>query len=309
MGQTALGTRSWWQRTCSLVGANSYDLLRLFVSFALLSAAGLKAYELANEYIFPASVWDSRPFLILLVLIELGLGLWLLFALYAEWSRLAALALFLEFLVFSLVQGLVGYKSCGCLGKLEISPWLTLVFDAIVVCALLALQPKQSGGPKLSSARLRLFALMMVYGLVAAPAVTNMILYFPRAPMWPLRVDKPLRAQLPIDLKRPSTEEILSPMRQATGLNLTIDAALESLAPDYGRIGPTRLTVWQLMEGIAEHQRVPARWDKVENGYHLRSVAFVGSRLTPWFISAALGAAILLGTRVWVASGKQKRAP
>jgi hypothetical protein len=301
---TTIETLPLGTRTLAYIVAHSYDFLRLLVSLALLFAAGLKASQLSSEYLPLSSLWESRFFLTILVLTEIGVGIWLIFGIYAKWSRIAALALFLEFFIYSLLQGLIGQQSCGCLGKMDISPWLMCMFDAVVVAALLSLRPTLYENPLTNSGSGRLLVFVIVYLLIAIPAATNMILYYPRAPLLPLRRDRQLRPEVAVDVSNPTSEEMLKLIGDAAQLSFTIDPQLVHLPPDYGRIGPTKLTVWQLMEGIVEHQRLPARWDKTEQGYHLRNVAPLGTRGSPWLASAAIGAALVFGARVWTTRKK-----
>src|SRR6516162_2660636 len=64
------------------------------VAVGLLAAAFLKTHALATDSVLGIRFWNSRWFLIGLVLVECGYGLWLLFGLYPRWSRVGALCLF-----------------------------------------------------------------------------------------------------------------------------------------------------------------------------------------------------------------------
>jgi hypothetical protein len=69
------------------------------------------------------------------------LGLWLLsgFAKRAAW--VAALAFFALAAAGSLYLAIEGQASCGCFGRVEVSPWWALLLDALVLAALFVWRP------------------------------------------------------------------------------------------------------------------------------------------------------------------------
>ncbi len=69
---------------------------------------------------------------------EALVGLWLL----AGWARhgawLVAVGLFAALAAVSLYLGLIGQSSCGCFGRIRVSPWESLVLDGVCLTGLLA---------------------------------------------------------------------------------------------------------------------------------------------------------------------------
>lgn len=108
----------------------------VLVGVILLTAAVLKAHQLATSPTREISIFTTRWFLIGLVELELALGLWLLSAVYPKQARVAALAVFAGFCSVSLYQALSGEHSCGCFGNLPINPWYTLLFDLAAAAML-----------------------------------------------------------------------------------------------------------------------------------------------------------------------------
>ena len=74
-----------------IIGAlpRGYDALRLFLALLLLTAAGLKAHQLATGPLLGPGLLESRWFLVAVVEFELFFGLWLISGLFsfATWCR------------------------------------------------------------------------------------------------------------------------------------------------------------------------------------------------------------------------------
>ena len=107
-----------------------------FVGLVLLAAAGLKLYGWKVDPV-AQSGWLSLPWVQLLVIqFEIALGVSLL----SGWLRTAAwaatLATFTAFTAFSLHAALVGQASCGCFGRIALSPWITFAIDLAVLFLL-----------------------------------------------------------------------------------------------------------------------------------------------------------------------------
>jgi hypothetical protein len=100
-------------------------LLRL-LGILLLVSAGLKGHELLTVPAAGADLRSNRRFLIFQVELELALGIWLLSGVFKRAAWLAALGCFGVFCAVTLYKGLAGFGSCGCFGRVHVSPWVTL---------------------------------------------------------------------------------------------------------------------------------------------------------------------------------------
>jgi len=101
----------------------------------------LKGYQLATEPTLDKTLFTSRWFLIAQVEFELFLGVFLLSGLYKRPVWLVTLVCFIGFSCVTLYKGLSGQASCGCFGKVPISPWYTLIFDLIASGTLVLFRP------------------------------------------------------------------------------------------------------------------------------------------------------------------------
>ena len=119
-----------------------YDAVRVAVGILLLTAAGLKGYQLATEPLLGTGFLDSRWLLTMTVEFELLFGLWLLANIWPKLSWAAAMGCFSLFTCISLYKALSGYTTCGCFGRLPVNPWWTATLDLVVVFSLLRWRPK-----------------------------------------------------------------------------------------------------------------------------------------------------------------------
>jgi len=83
----------------------------------------------------------SRLFLIGIVEFELLLGLLLLSGILPRFTWASSLICFGGFALVSLYRALSGDASCGCFGRVPVSPWYTAILDLAGVLALLAWRP------------------------------------------------------------------------------------------------------------------------------------------------------------------------
>ena len=154
-----------------------FDVVRIALAAILLAAAGLKAYQLATEPVGGKDIFSFRWSLIAQVEFEILLGVWLLSGLFKRPAWLAALACFAFFCCATLYKALSGAVSCGCFGKIEVSPWYTLVLDVCAVFALLVFPPDAKPAPSGRISRRRLIATGMAAAFVAVPAGVAMGAY------------------------------------------------------------------------------------------------------------------------------------
>ena len=139
MEQPAHVARSGWPLT------NGFRGTPLLVGLLLLGAALLKGQQLVTKSGPGSSFWTSRLVLSAAVAFELLLGMWVLSGIRAGWARLVALASFGLFLAVSLHRALSGETSCGCLGKLSVSPWLSATVDLAGLAGLTLWRPTDTG--------------------------------------------------------------------------------------------------------------------------------------------------------------------
>lgn len=128
------GGRLW----AAVRGWTAYGVLRVALGCILLTAAGLKAHQVATDpLVFLGGGWlESRPVVALAIGFEVFLGLWLVSGIYATAGWKAALACFTVFAGVSLYKAISGSATCGCFGRMEVNPWWTFSFDVTVVMAL-----------------------------------------------------------------------------------------------------------------------------------------------------------------------------
>jgi hypothetical protein len=124
-----------------------FHVVRLLLSFLLLSAAALKAYALWTDPVPAVSLFTSPRWQIALIELETLLGLWLLIGLYPRGAWLAAVVAFSLLAGVSLYLGLIGQPSCGCFGKVAINPWYTFALDVVAVTALWHWRPRPASLP------------------------------------------------------------------------------------------------------------------------------------------------------------------
>jgi hypothetical protein len=118
-----------------------------FIAGAALIIAGLlKTYQLWAEPSFGSLMTWSRRFEIGLVEAQLALGFALIANLWAPTLRPVALLLFVAFIGAALSKVVSGARSCGCLGSVEIRPWVILLGDLAVILGLAIWRPPSCSG-------------------------------------------------------------------------------------------------------------------------------------------------------------------
>jgi thiol-disulfide isomerase/thioredoxin len=127
----------------SLLTVEGYIAVRTILAAILIGAAVLKGYQLATEPVLGSGLLSSRVFLIAVVEFEWLFGVWLLTGMYPKWTWRVALGCFGLFACVSLYKGLSGDASCGCFGRVTVSPWWTLTMDLAAVAALLLWTPRE----------------------------------------------------------------------------------------------------------------------------------------------------------------------
>jgi uncharacterized membrane protein YphA (DoxX/SURF4 family) len=136
----------------------------------LLTAAGLKAHQLATQPVLGAGFLNSRWFVIAVVEFEVLFGLWLLAGLAPRCSWRCAVLLFSAFAVVSAHKALRGDVACGCFGRVQVNPWQTLALDVGVVLALLRWQPVEHRPASVRPIGARLACLVVIWVAIGLPA-------------------------------------------------------------------------------------------------------------------------------------------
>jgi hypothetical protein len=113
----------------------------------LLTAAGLKAQQLATEPVAGTDLLSTRWFLIAVVEGELAGGLWLWAGLFPKWTRRGALAGVALLAMVAAYRGWSGADSCGCFGRVRLNPWWTFAGDLAFLAALARWRPAGAAVP------------------------------------------------------------------------------------------------------------------------------------------------------------------
>jgi hypothetical protein len=107
----------------------------------LLLAALLKSYGLAVDPVARLGFFSTPEFQVAVIEFEVFLAVWLFSGWRPLGSWLLALATFTGFAAVSFWQGWVGQASCGCFGRLAISPWYAFALDVAFLSLLLLGRP------------------------------------------------------------------------------------------------------------------------------------------------------------------------
>ncbi|MEM7625726.1 MAG: MauE/DoxX family redox-associated membrane protein [Planctomycetota bacterium] len=115
---------STWRENVSVI-------TRCIAGSILFLAAAAKTHEL----IYPLQVGakDSPLYQSALILFEIIWACWLFSGFSSKIARIFSICGFSFFAAFAATRWLSGDASCGCFGRQEIPPWLTLCFDLILV--------------------------------------------------------------------------------------------------------------------------------------------------------------------------------
>jgi hypothetical protein len=108
-------------------------------ALTLSAAAILKTQQLASGSSPPAEepVW----FQIFLIVLELALAVWVVSGLRPSAANFSGLVWFSVLLGAALVKALSGDVSCGCFGKVSMSPWAAAAVDSAIVFGFLFSPP------------------------------------------------------------------------------------------------------------------------------------------------------------------------
>jgi hypothetical protein len=115
--------------------------VRLVVATLLLTAAGLKGHALWTQPISSNFVLGSRTAELAVIYGEAILAFWLLAGWQWPLAWLTSLVLFAAFAVRSGWQTWEGHSSCGCFGRVDVAPWVTMLVDLTAMTLLVLARP------------------------------------------------------------------------------------------------------------------------------------------------------------------------
>jgi hypothetical protein len=113
-----------------------WTVCRYLLGAVLITAAVLKAYELATLPLLGAGLLNQRWLLVAAVEVEVVFGGWLLIGPGGRWTWVTTWILWLAFLGIAGYEAVTGAGSCGCFGRVHVNPWYTASFDLAVLVAL-----------------------------------------------------------------------------------------------------------------------------------------------------------------------------
>lgn len=112
----------------------------------LIVASVLKMHEMLTVYI-PSwnekGIWESWEFLLVQIPAEFALGVWMVSGLFRKAGWLVGTLAYVFFIGVTLFKAISGVESCGCFGRVEVDPWITLfAIDLPLAVLLLIFRPK-----------------------------------------------------------------------------------------------------------------------------------------------------------------------
>lgn len=145
-----LTAQSEQTRSLACTGSSTaYDRTCVGLALLLLVAALFKAFELVS---YPAA-WSRLVPGMALVWLELLFGVWLIFGSRGIWTWRVAVGCFSVFALAAAYKGVSGAESCGCFGRVRVSPWLMLGIDVMAVVVLLLHPPRATNSSRRPSWR------------------------------------------------------------------------------------------------------------------------------------------------------------
>jgi len=159
-----------------------WTVLRFVIATVLLTAASMKAYQLATEPSLGEGLLNARWFNILVVEFELFLGIWLIIGILPRLSWLVTVGCFSVFALVSFYRALSGEVSCGCFGAVTVNPWITAVFNVGVIGCLSVSCPRKPmltvDMPKTNPLESHWFSSTFLMTLIVIVATTTQVYLF-----------------------------------------------------------------------------------------------------------------------------------
>jgi hypothetical protein len=119
----------------------SFRVLSRVLGIVLLVAAAAKIHGLAVSPVSPVGFFSQAWVQVAVVQLEILLGLWFLTGKAPALAWLSALSLFGAFATITFYEAIVGQASCGCMGKIEVNPWIAFALDSVALALLLWCMP------------------------------------------------------------------------------------------------------------------------------------------------------------------------
>ncbi|MDR2440617.1 MAG: hypothetical protein LBE12_14745 [Planctomycetaceae bacterium] len=164
----------------------SFVQFRFVIVMILLTAAGLKAYQLATvplpsviqgSFFTPLfGLFNNRDLLMITVIGEILFGLILIANIQRSWSWLLSIFAFSIFAIVSFMKGLSGEGSCGCFGNITVNPWITMIFDMFIIVLLGIFRERLTFDFKFSNhEKHRLIAVLFIWFILIIPILWAML--------------------------------------------------------------------------------------------------------------------------------------
>jgi hypothetical protein len=268
----------------------------------MVTAAVLKGYQAAYYGMPKIRLFNSDEHLsagwnVLLVAAEFLLGVWLMTRLYQRGTRMLAMVVFVGLMQAALWPALMGYKSCGCLGRVDVHPWFAVGVDFAILAGLVLFRldrPERT----IETHPLTFCGFLLAAVALGLPGVmtTTVVAREPSGYSYDLRHDPFLHdTKVVVDLQEPTAHDLVAGVAAQTGKSLSVDGSvreyLVACEPDWKSINHKTVRGWMALEAVSVGMPVRSRWIRTTEGYTLigddplqRSQAF-------WWAGAALGIA------------------
>lgn len=177
-GVVMSGSQSSEARSDTLTRSGAYVVVHIIAAGVLLAAAVAKW---SPSSVSARTVDGSLPlavFIAFLVVFEIALAAGLLLASWPPQTKWIPGTCFAAFAAVALFRVLAGAESCGCFGRVKVSPWITLLMDALLAAGLWVWPPGRE--PVLRLPRLGLMPRVGIVGVVVAVALGLSLWRLPR---------------------------------------------------------------------------------------------------------------------------------
>jgi hypothetical protein len=118
-------------------------IIRVAISALLLFAAAAKGYALWQDRSSPVPLLNSQRTQLLAAEGEALIAIWLLTGFFPRTAWATTVVLFAAFCGSSLVMAIESRTSCGCAGRVVVSPWTAFAIDILVLGALTGWRPRK----------------------------------------------------------------------------------------------------------------------------------------------------------------------